>query len=132
MCHNKKTFLSCLPSLFCRSKLHNLLLPSLHVPELGAVCHSDGLLHLLNFVFLASGTFCSEHFLPNFQALSYGTPGETELEGLLTAGSCCTGGNCSQGRPTESRHIIFSTISNFFSGTHSWNSSGLLCPPLPS
>jgi hypothetical protein len=132
MCHNKKTFPSCLPSHFCWRKLHNPLLPSLHVPELGAVCLSDGLLHLLNLVFLAFGTFCSEHFLLNLKSLSYGTPGETKLEGLLTAGLCCAGGNYSQGRPPKSRKRIFSTISNFFSGTHSWNSSGLLCPPLAS
>lgn len=50
ICHNKMTFLSCVLSHFCSSKLCNLLLPSLCVPELGAVCYSDGLMHLLNFV----------------------------------------------------------------------------------
>jgi hypothetical protein len=78
-------------SLLCWSKLHNPLLPSCQVPELGAVCHSDGLLHLFNSVFLSFGSFCFKSFLPNLQPLSYGTSCETKLEVLLIAGSCCTG-----------------------------------------
>jgi hypothetical protein len=47
-------------------------------------------LHLLNLVSLSFGSFCFKHFLPILQSLSYGTPGETKLQVLLTAGACCT------------------------------------------
>jgi hypothetical protein len=40
---------------------------------------------------LSSKYFFSKHSVPNLQPLSYATPGETKLEVLLTAGSCCTG-----------------------------------------
>jgi hypothetical protein len=90
-CYDIMPFLFCLPSLFCWSKVHNPFLPCHHVPELGAVCHSDGLLHLLNLVFPTFRSFCFEHLLPILQSLSYRTSCETNLEVLLTANSYCTG-----------------------------------------
>jgi hypothetical protein len=39
---------------------------------LGAVCHSDGLLQLLNLVFHSFTIFCFKHFLPILQSHSYG------------------------------------------------------------
>jgi hypothetical protein len=104
-CHNKMTFLFCLLSLLCLIKLHSPLLPSQHVPKIGAVCHSDGLLHLLNLdnwtcvfmpfsllrllnlAFLPFSSFCLKRFLPILQSLSCRTPGETTFAVLLTASS---------------------------------------------
>jgi hypothetical protein len=80
MCHNK-TNISLFLSHSSSSKLHNLLLPSLHVTELGAVCYLNGLMHLLNFT-------AFEDFVLNISCHSfshiYGTSGETELGGQLT------------------------------------------------
>jgi hypothetical protein len=85
-------FLFCFFSLFCWSILCNPLLASHHVPELGTVYHLDSLLYLFNLVFLSFRVlYFFKHFLPIFQSLPYGNPGEKKLVLLLTAGSCCTG-----------------------------------------
>jgi hypothetical protein len=91
MCCNIMTFLFCLPSFFCWSKVHSPILPCHHLPELGAICHSDGPLYLLNLVLPSFRSYCFKHFLPVLQSLSYRTPGETKLEVLLTANPYCTG-----------------------------------------
>jgi hypothetical protein len=39
-CHSETTFLFCLLSFLCWCELQKPLLPSHHVPESGAVCHS--------------------------------------------------------------------------------------------
>jgi hypothetical protein len=63
-------FIFSLLSLFYWRKLRNPFLPSHYIPELGAVYHSDGLLHLFNLVFLChffSNVFYQSfnHFLPH-------------------------------------------------------------------
>jgi hypothetical protein len=44
----------------------------------------------LTLVFFSFGSFFFQNFLPILQSLSYGNPGETKLEVLLTDSSCCT------------------------------------------
>lgn len=66
------------------------LLPSHPVPELRVVCHSDVLL-LFNLVFHSFQVILFQTLPTTLQSLSYCVPGKTNIEGLLTTGSCCTG-----------------------------------------